>query len=235
MKIALTYTGDLTKHENYVRWLRAQENIEIVELSVEKDNLADLEECQALVLSGGVDVYPPMYHATSLSYPHAPVKFREDRDRFEIRAFQYTQQRSLPVLGVCRGLQLINCIYGGSLVQDLGESLNAIHRFEQQDKAHGVNVIEDSLLREMGGVDRSVVNSAHHQAVGVLGEGLVVNCTADDGTIEGLERRNANGRPFLLCIQWHPERMYKMHLEESPLSRRIRDQFILEIKKSMAS
>jgi putative glutamine amidotransferase len=234
MRIALTYTGDAAKHDNYVRWLKASTDIDIGRLSVEQDNLQELTTCDALVLSGGVDIYPPVYKGMSFDYPHVPKDgFRKNRDEFEIRAFKQAQDMKLPVLGVCRGLQLINCIYGGNLVQDLGENGNIIHKFETNDKAHGVKVQTGTLLYDICQVPRTVVNSAHHQAVNEMGQGLKVNCVADDGTIEGLERENKGGLPFLLCIQWHPERMYKFHLEDSPLSKAIRDRFIEEIKKSV--
>jgi len=77
-----------------------------------------------------------------------------------------------------------------------------------------------------------VVNSAHHQAVNVPGNGLKVNCIADDGTIEGLEWADTANKPFLLCIQWHPERMFQFGLDNSPSSKNIRNKFIEEINKS---
>lgn len=234
MRIALTYTGDETKHENYVRWLKSSGDIDIVSISMDQDNLQELYTCDALVLSGGVDIYPLVYKGMRYDYPNVPENgFRKDRDEFEIMAFKQAQNRNLPVLGVCRGLQLINCICGGNLVQDLGVNGNIVHKFGKNDKAHGVNVQSGTLLHDICKVSRTVVNSAHHQAINEIGQGLKVNCIADDGTIEGLERENKEGQPFLLGIQWHPERMYKFHLENSPLSKAIRDRFIEETKKSV--
>ena len=185
-------------------------------------------------MSGGRDIHPKFYKSKKLNYPSAK-DFDENRDRFEISLFELAQQIHIPVLGVCRGLQLINCILGGNLHQDLGKSLNKIHRFENNDKAHGVNIVAGTLLDRIVLHDRCVINSAHHQAVKRVGKGLTVNCIADDGTIEGFERADGTGKPFLLAVQWHPERMFKFQLENSPLSKNIRDHFIEEIKKSISA
>lgn len=240
MKIGLTFTGSDEKHQNYINWLKDDREIEIVTLSEEKNNTELLKECNALILSGGADIYPSYYGSNNLDYPYKPKKFNEQRDRFEIAAFQLMQEQNKPVLGVCRGLQLINCIYEGTLQQDIGNELNKIHKAEtvnkiQKDKAHGVDIETGTLLHEILKADRMVVNSAHHQSIQQLGKGLRVNCRSDDGLIEGFEREDPNGTPFLLAVQWHPERMYKFNLEESPVSRTIRDRFIEEIKKSISA
>ena len=120
---------------------------------------------------------------------------------------------------------------GGNLTQDLGE-LNAIHKFESHDKAHGIIIEPGTLLSNITGVNRSVANSAHHQVINILGNGLTVNSRSDEGIIEGIEWKEKTGQPFFLGIQWHPERMFKFHLQDAPLSKKIRDRFIEEIKKS---
>ena len=234
MKIALTYTGSDQKHNNYVRWLQAGEDIDIIRISTDDNNLHKINNCDALVLSGGVDIYPGFYHHNT-GYDNAPKTFNKERDTFEIAAFQSALQNNKPILGICRGLQLVNCIFGGTLQQDLGNDLNKIHKAEEQDKAHGITVQTGTLLHGILNAERGVVNSAHHQAVNVPGNGLKINCTADDGTIEGLEWADAANKPFLLCIQWHPERMFQFGLDDSPLSKSIRNKFIEEINKSKAN
>lgn len=228
--IALTYTNNEQKHENYVRWLMAGADVEIITLSVENDNIADLRRCQGLVFSGGTDVHPSFYGKKKKDYANAPKHFDKARDHFETAVFAVSQEMGLPVLAICRGMQLVNSLLGGKLVQDLGRTGNAIHRaHDGRDKAHGLQVVEGSLLHEIMGTNRCVVNAAHHQAIKKPGKGLRVNAFADDGTIEGIEWEERRGRPFLLGVQWHPERMFAFELENSPAAIALRDRFIKEV------
>src|SRR5688572_1522421 len=104
MKIGLTYTGTEDKHGFYADWLRGNDACEIVKLShLEPDRL---RECQGLVLSGGIDVHPQFYGSTNLTFPNAD-EFDTRRDEFEVGAFNTAQEKGMPVLGICRGLQLI--------------------------------------------------------------------------------------------------------------------------------
>jgi len=238
MNIGLTYTGSEEKHINYVNWLKQNDNINIVTLSAEtKENKGSISDCDALVLSGGIDVHPGYYNSNNFVYPNMPQQFYEKRDAFERSVFADARKRKLPVLGVCRGMQLINCILGGSLQQDLAAK-NSIHKAivdenkKQFDKAHGLHITPGTLLAELAATERGVVNSAHHQCVNAIGGGLVVNCLSDDNVIEGLEWEDKTGNPFLLCIQWHPERMHEFQLEKTALSAGIRNLFIEAIKKS---
>ncbi len=238
MTIGLTYTGSEEKHNNYVRWLKQQDDtIHIVTLSVEtKENKGNIEDCDALVLSGGIDVHPGYYNSNNFVYPNMPQQFYEKRDAFEKKLFLEAQKRKMPVLGVCRGLQLINCILGGDLQQDLAGK-NSIHKAivdenkKQFDKAHGLHIVNETILFKINRSQRGMINSAHHQCVNKVADELMVNCTSDDNVIEGLEWKNKTGKPFLLCIQWHPERMLEFQQENSALSAGIRKQFFEAIKK----
>jgi putative glutamine amidotransferase len=219
MKIGLTYTGNERSHSNYVKWLESAGSVEVVRLSYEQGNLTELENCDGLVLSGGIDVHPSFYNSTKHDFPFGG-EFDLNRDQFEKECFELAQQKNMPVLGICRGLQFINCLFGGDLIQDLGE-LNQIHK-GGPDKNHNVKLDDNSLLEKIAQTPEGSVNSSHHQAIGKLGPGLKINCRAEDGTIEGIERAES-GRPFLLAVQWHPERMPNL---ESPLSKNIRDHFL---------
>ncbi len=233
MKIGLTYTGTEEKHQNYIRWLKGStDEIEIVTLSSTIDNLSDLNNCNALVLAGGRDIHPGVYNNTNWDYPNSPRDFDLKRDQFEIDAFKLAQKHKVPVLAICRGLQLVNCIFEGTLCQDLGDPLNKIHRAEETDKIHEIIINEDTLLSEIVLLSHMQANSAHHQSIEKLGKELVINCTSDHGTIEGIEWANKLGKPFFLGIQWHPERMFKFNLQETAASRLIRERFIEEIKKT---
>ena len=245
MKIGLTYTGTDVKHENYVRWITGEDtDIEVIKFSAELANLHEVQDCDGLVLSGGVDIDPELYDGGT-EYVKAPAEWQTERDLFEQAVLQVAGERGLPVLGVCRGLQLINVSCGGTLVQDLGVEGDEIHEnVAGVDKQHLVVIDGGSLLGEVTGMERGVVNSAHHQAIDQLGEGLRVNCRAMDGsvldgglgkgTIEGVEWAEPAGKPFLLAVQWHPERMYVNGLTDVALYGAIRDRFINAIKEQNA-
>lgn len=223
MKIGLTYCGS-KKQANYINWLQSVSGVEVVELSASLNNADKLESCSGLVISGGIDVHPSFYKNNELNFPGAEG-FDEARDQFEILVFKNAQEENLPVLGICRGLQLINCIFDGSLIQDLGE-LNKIHK-GGPDKIHEIKIEQSTLLHSISHINSGNVNSSHHQAIDKLGKNLKVNCKAGDGTIEGIER-SEKGHPFLLAVQWHPERMGDLN---GPLSKNIRNGFLEAARK----
>ena len=233
MRIGLTYTGWEDKHTNYVRWLKGDDKeIEVVRLSVANNNLSDIESCDGLVLSGGVDVHPA-YYGGSLDYVQAPREgWEKERDDLEAELLRRAWKRKMPVLGICRGLQLINVCCKGTLVQDMGVSGDATHQNRGEvDEQHPVRIEKGSLLYAIAGAGGEA-NSAHHQAIDRPGEGLRVNCYAADGTIEGIEWEEPAGKSFLLAVQWHPERMFTGGLADTALYKNIRERFIDEIKQS---
>jgi putative glutamine amidotransferase len=240
MRIGLTYTGMDWKHDNYVRWIRGEDaTIEVVRLEAGEGRA--MTGCDGLVLSGGVDIHPGFYGG-GVDYPGGGG-WKPERDAFELEMLEEALGKGLPVLGVCRGLQLINVAQKGTLLQDLGVAGDAVHQNTTEDKIHRVYVdggtgLADvlgqgaaGLGRDVNGLRNGVVNSAHHQAVERLGAGLRVNCRAEDGTVEGIEWSEPEGKPFLLAVQWHPERMLANGVGDAVLHRAIRDRFITEIKK----
>ena len=229
MRIGLTYTGSDKKHDNYARWIQDGDgSIEVVRIEAGGDSGGELD---GLVLSGGIDIAPEFYSGDN-GYAHAPDGWERARDLFEMEALERALERKVPVFGVCRGLQLINVVLGGSLVQDLGEGGNAVHEgVGGVDKQHGVRVERGSLLSAMVGQDRGLVNSAHHQSIARLAEGLRISCRADDGAIEGVEWAQPEGRSFLLAVQWHPERMYINQFADKAFYGALRDRFVKEIKQ----
>jgi len=230
MKIALTHTGNPEKHQFYIEWLKTSDDIEIIPVSADANNLDEISHCDALVLSGGVDIHPKFYGSDKINNT---IQYKEKRDEFEMAAFRFAQENNLPVLGVCRGMQLINVIHKGTM-QDLGNTLDKVHKGEP-DKSHIVNIEKDTILYDIAGKEKSEINSAHHQALDKMGEGLIVSAISNEGIIEAIERKDKTNKPFLLAVQWHPERMFRFQLENTPLSKNIKERFIEEIKKSIAS
>ena len=159
-----------------------------------------LSRVDALVLTGGADVDPSLYGETA-----HPTVYGIDplRDRVEISLVHAALDRGLPVLAVCRGMQVLNVALGGSLIQHLERDEGEHHAawdLAVVDRVHPLSCTAGSLAAQCFGSDVRV-NSLHHQAVGRLGHGLVATATAPDGVVEAAE---LPGHP-LLAVQWHPE------------------------------
>lgn len=160
-------------------------------------------------LPGGADIDPVSYGRQ----PHALCdKTDRDRDRVELALARWALADGKPMLGVCRGMQLINVAAGGTLFEDIAEQMPGAIRhdyfpfsepgFSRDYLAHDVDVTAGSRLAGVFGAGALKVNSMHHQGVRDLGEGLAVTATAPDGLIEALEGR---GGRYLVGVQWHPE------------------------------
>jgi putative glutamine amidotransferase len=163
---------------------------------------AVLERIDALILAGGSDVDPSSYGAARDPETNGTCP---ERDRFELELTRRAVEDGTPVLGICRGMQILNVALGGTLVQHLPDVVgHNDHRHTPGAFAdHEVRLLEGSLAEQAAGGERVTVKSHHHQGVGELGEGLVVTGWADaDDLIEAIELR---GHPFALGVLWHPE------------------------------
>lgn len=220
MKIGVTFSE--TNYHNYPRWIKGNdENIDIVELSYEKNNLQDVTNCDAVVLTGGIDMEPN----EKVDYANAPEIFNTKRDTFEMEVLAKALKSNKPILGICRGLQLINVYKGGTLHLDNGESKNEIHKRETEDKKHQVQVKKNSFFYSIVKKESGEVNSSHHQSIEKLGTDLKAVAHSEDGVIEAIESTNPEEQ-FLLAVQWHPERIGDL---ESPFSKNIRKALIEKI------
>lgn len=164
-----------------------------------------LATVDGLLLTGGGDVDPARYGAENV----ASLGVSEERDTLEVAAVLAALDRDVPILALCRGMQVLNVALGGTLHQHIPDALphsRIAHAVPQprDEPAHEVEVEPGSRLALLIGDGAIGVNSRHHQAVDRLGEGLVVTARAPDGVVEGLE---LPGRRFVLAVQWHPEDM----------------------------
>jgi putative glutamine amidotransferase len=159
------------------------------------DELLDMID--GLILAGGSDIDPTTYGAKPDPETRAT---RPERDRFELGLGTRALERDMPVLGICRGMEMMNVIQGGTLTQHLGLELHRHTPGAFTD--HGVRLEPGSLAARVVGDESTEVKSAHHQGLDELGEGVVASGYADDGVVEAIELPD---REFAVGVLWHPE------------------------------
>jgi len=174
-----------------------------------------LEGIDGLMLTGGGDIEPSRY-----GEPPSPLltDVEPDRDRFELALVAEARKRDLPMLAICRGIQVLNVACGGSLIQDIASEQTGPQEHNLKvppnqpfSRAHEIWVEKDSLLanlmkERLNDADTVDVNSRHHQAVKRVAPGFKVSATAPDGVIEAIEDPSA---AFCLGVQWHPENFWR--------------------------
>jgi putative glutamine amidotransferase len=163
-----------------------------------------LDVCHGLLLTGGEDVEPARYGQSPI--PEVG-EVNPQRDEMEITAVHEAVRRGMPVLAICRGIQLLNVALGGTLYQDIPWQLGGDVLHEQQapvnERWHSGRVQPGSGLERIFGSTELHINSFHHQAIRDLAPGLVATAWAEDGIVEGVEGRD---HPWMYGVQWHPER-----------------------------
>lgn len=200
-RIAVTSCQKLPNYERAIRRAGA----EPVVVDPATDLPADIiRTFDGLLLTGGGDVDPTLYGERT----HPSVKAAESgRDAFELALCREASEADLPLLAICRGVQVLNVARGGSLVQDIPSQV--VHAAEHAVSdppdalAHNVDLTPGSRLQQLlGDTGSCEVNSRHHQSIKALGRGLIVTATAVDGVIEAVEDPSLS---FCLGVQWHPE------------------------------
>jgi len=184
-------------------------------LETTTDVAGALDGLDGLLLTGGGDIDPAKYGEA----PHPTLSPAEPgRDDFELGLVKLARERKIPVLAICRGIQVLNVACGGTLVQDIASQVPGAlsHRLDvpphqPMELAHEVWIDKDSqlsrLMRDrLSGTDACEVNSRHHQAIRQVAPGFIVSATAPDGVIEGIEDPNAT---FCIGVQWHPENFFR--------------------------
>lgn len=196
---------------SYVRAVIAAGGTPLLIPSDEDDGLAAeyLPLLHGLLVPGGEDVTPALYGED----PLRQVTFmNEEKDRMELALIRGAVDRGMPVFGICRGIQLLNVCFGGTLYQDLPAQYPGVLGHAQDmairgQLTHRVTLEPDSLLEKLLGGEPLSVNSYHHQAVRTPAPGFTVTARAADGVIEGVEDPERN----LYAVQWHPEDLVESH------------------------
>lgn len=171
-----------------------------------------------LILSGGHDVSPRYYKED----PHQKLGgIYPERDEFDFMLLKKAEERNIPVLGICRGFQLINVYFGGTLYQDLGERDGFTLKHNQVKTpdmpSHMVKIDKESKLHALTGKDEIMVNSFHHQIIKEVGNSLNIAAIASDGVIESVEHKDKN----IFGVQWHPEMLHRKVKEMNLIFRNI--------------
>lgn len=200
MKIAiLGRKKDTVNYENFIRKMPA---IPLTTLTP-----GDLSHCDALLLPGGGDITPAFFGELNTGSRNIDTEL----DILQFQALEFSLRRNMPVLGICKGMQLINVALGGTIIQDMPDS--TLHRYQNGDQFHPTTIAADSCLHNLYG-NEAIVNSAHHQCIGKLGNDLhpIQWCTSDH-CVEALVHKT---RP-ILGLQWHPERLKLPEISGEPL------------------
>jgi putative glutamine amidotransferase len=164
---------------------------------------AILHHLDGVLLTGGRDIDPLLWQERQ--HPET-ILLHPRRQRFEFMLYQQAQKHKLPILAICLGIQVVNVAHGGTLFQHLPDydaEDPVEHRGDDETAFHEVRLNRGSRLFQWFQTDCLRVNSYHHQAINQLGHGLLASAVADDGIVEAVERQDY---PFLLALQWHPER-----------------------------
>lgn len=164
-------------------------------------NHSVIETMDGLVLTGGADVMPSRY---GFDDPDHVCEISPGRDDVEWQILRTAIRRRLPMLAICRGMQLLNVFLGGTLVPHLATA--AAHQLPDEQR-HSIEVEPGTALAALVGQRHGQVTSSHHQAVDRLGNGLRAAAHHADGTIEAIEWLSPMRKPWLAAVQWHPERM----------------------------
>lgn len=237
--IPLGITCIYNENLNYVRlgfdYIMAIEKAGFIPLPVsilkEESIPGLLKSIKGLVLSGGGDVDP-------LYYGEEPLPGQGEisplRDRIEIKLARAALEKDLPILGICRGAQVLNIALGGDIYQDIslkkGLTLEHMQKAPRYHPFHDINILEDTLLARIFQGRKTIrVNSFHHQAIKKVAAGCRVNAQASDGIIEGIE---STVHFFALGVQWHPE---ALAAKEIPGGREIFDAFLRAIKMRLSN
>lgn len=234
LKIAISKAVPEESYINYINWLKTADStvicLDMYHLEIDSA-LKLFAECDGLLLTGGTDIYPGNYGKESDTSRCWEPDFK--RDSLEIALIYAALEQEKPILGICRGLQLLNVYLGGSLYIDLPVDLDTIVKHQCGNKYecyHEVTITEKSLLKNIAEINTGEVNSNHHQGIEDIAAPLVGIAHTNDGLIEAIQWKNINYKPFLLGVQWHPERMDF----DNPLSVKIARRYLKEVRFNLS-
>lgn len=218
--------------EKYQEWLKAADSnfhfINLYDLSVDSA-VAALDECSGFLLTGGEDIHPAWYNQPGDTVKCNAINLY--RDSLEYYAVRKSFNLQIPVLGICRGMQMINVGAGGSLMPDIPSQLGkeVLHREPPfKDVFHPITINQASLLYSAVGVTEADVLSNHHQGIDRMSEKLRDVAHTSDDLPEAIEWKKPYGKPFLLGVQFHPEAMDR----DKPVSKPLAKRFLRAVRRN---
>ncbi|MBW7572698.1 gamma-glutamyl-gamma-aminobutyrate hydrolase family protein [Caproiciproducens faecalis] len=215
-----TEQGRLWMRPNYLHAIEESGGVPLVlPLSSDEEDIAALTKlCDGFLFTGGPDVHPALFNEETLRFCGS---IDVQRDRFEILLLNQAVQADKPVLGICRGIQLMNVALGGSLYQDIPAQVSGLPVAHYQKPpydvaVHGITIEKESPLYGILHKTKMLVNSMHHQAVKELAPPLLCGASSADGLAECLYMP---GRRFFMGVQWHPEYLFEPDSDSEDLFR----------------
>ncbi|MEN3046092.1 MAG: gamma-glutamyl-gamma-aminobutyrate hydrolase family protein [Candidatus Hydrothermales bacterium] len=194
---------DYILNNKYIEAIREAGGIPLVIPYLDLENIEEeiFSFFDGFLLSGGGDVHPSFYGEELENVEKVVL----ERDKFEIELVKRCFENKRPLLGICRGLQVMNVAMGGTLIQDIKSDITHRQPPPYDKPVHSITVYKNSQLYQILGIEELTVNSSHHQAIKNLGKELKVSAQADDGVIEAIESEK---HPFFIGVQFHPERLF---------------------------
>ena len=232
--IGISKASGSESYYNYPNWLlKLDSNIIIIDfykIGLDSARKA-IKQVDGLLLSGGPDIHPNYYNRPE--YVHL-CSIDANRDTLELELIKIAIKKKIPIFGICRGLQVLNVALGGTLIADIPTQYpsNIVHQVKDTYEVyHKIEITNPYLYKKIFGILPSnlTVNSNHHQAVDKLSKQLTALAKTSDGIIEMFTWKNPKRKPFLVAVQWHPERLSYINAE---LSDTLGLKFIKEIRKN---
>lgn len=230
VRIALSKGAPVNSYANYYNWIRSLDStaicMDLYDMPMDSA-LILFSGCSGLILTGGTDINPDLYEDTLNAC--RSIDIDDYQDSLEVRLIDSALAWGMPILGICRGHQMLNVALGGSLIKDIPTEYDTTvsHRCQNYLTCfHPVDIEPGSLLNEISGLLTGNVNSNHHQGVKTLAPPLKISSHSPDNLPESVEWENPTGKSFLLGVQWHPERLGN----ENPLSGNIGERFLEECR-----
>jgi putative glutamine amidotransferase len=231
IKIAISKGEGSPSYLQYKNWLHTiNPDLEIINLFglTNEAAMKELAKCDGLVLSGGPDVNPDFF---GKSAEKNLCEIDDKRDTLEFKAIKFALEKKMPILAICRGMQIFNVSQGGSLITDLKtfHPSKIEHQCKLKDTCfHLITINDCKTLPELNNIKNLEVNTNHHQAVDKLAPDLKPFAYSEDGIIEAYEWINPENKSFLIAVQWHPERLSNVNVE---LSDNLAIAFLNEVQK----